>query len=226
MKRLLKLCVVAVVLVLGVSSCMKHDDVVSMYYQTNSVYILQTETNKFIPQVRLFGERLVSASVNVEGETFDFSDVNGYGVWELTNSSFIPLPELDSVTQGYYTLTAKRDDGKNGNLDIAFYGAVKKIGDISSSLENLSTENTKEINITFTNLVENAKEYYLMIKEPITSSSYAMWIPYKSLDKIKDEVLSEKIDYSNLLVGTYQLAVAAGYGSVRRIDENSKIEIQ
>ena len=224
MKRLLKLCIVAVVLVLGASSCLKENDSVNMSYQSNSVYILQTETGKFIPQMRLFGEMLASASLNVEGKSFNFTSLNGYA-WELTNSHYSPLPELDSVTQGFYTLTAKREDGKIGNLHVGFNAVNKKIGNISSSLEHLSDK--RELSVKLDSLVKNAKEYYLMIKVPVskeTSSAYAMWLPYKSLDKIEKEVLTETISCSNWEAGTYKIAVAAGYGSLLRIAENS-IEI-
>lgn len=221
MRRLLKLCIVAVVLVLGASSCLKHEDVVSMSYQSNSVYVIQTESGKFMPQVRLLGEMLVSASLKVEGKTFKLTNLNGY-VWELKNTPYAPLPELDSITQGYYTLTAKRDDAKIGNLQVGFNKVDKKIGDFSSSFQHLSDK--KELSVTLTNLAENAKEYYLMYKVPVSkeaSSSYTMWIPYRELDRIEKEVLSQTVSCSDLGAGTYKIGVAASYGSLLKIDENS-----
>lgn len=215
----LKLGAVIALLLVGMSSCLKNDDSLSIYVQYP--YILQNSNGTFTPQIRLYGNDLQSASINVAGKSFNFASLNGF-VWELTDSYYAPLPELDSVPSGYYTLTATGLDGKTGNLTVGYAEAKKKIADVSlAKLEYVANE--KVINVELADSVQNASVYYLMVKVPSgsnTTTTFAMWTPYSSFSLSGDKKLSATVPVSNLEEGKYRFAVGAGYGSTFRISDH------
>ncbi len=71
----LKFLAVIVLLLAGMSSCLKKDDSLSIYVQYP--YILQNSNGTFSPQIRLLGNDLQSASINVAGRNFTFKHING-----------------------------------------------------------------------------------------------------------------------------------------------------
>ena len=123
----LKFLAVIVLLLAGMSSCLKKDDSLSIYVQYP--YILQNSNGTFSPQIRLLGNDLQSASINVAGRNFTFKHINGV-VWELTDSYYAPLGELDSIPAGYYALTATALNGKTASVTVGLSEAKKKIGDV------------------------------------------------------------------------------------------------
>lgn len=208
MKTLLKLCVVAVVLVLGVSSCIKEDDSIPFRFYTP--YAIQTDSGQFIPQMRLQSIELKSASLNVDGENFNFKSLTSPSyTWELPSS----LSGLDSISSKSI-VTLIGIDGKVETHQVGFYPTTKEIGDIDvdSLVYNPTTE---KISIKLNSKVVNADMCYLMIKSTITEDSYdgyAMWMPSFAFSFEEDE-LSKTISYAGLNEGTYQFAIGAGYGS-------------
>ncbi len=218
----LKFLAVIVLLLAVMSSCLKKDDSLSIYVQYP--YILQNSNGTFSPQIRLLGNDLQSASINVAGRNFTFKHINGV-VWELTDSYYAPLGELDSIPAGYYALTATALNGKTASVTVGLSEAKKKIGDVKlAKLEYAADE--KVIHVELTDSVQNANAYYLMIKLPsgsATTNTFAMWTPYSSLSLTGDRKLSASVPVPDLENGKYRFAVGAGYGSVCRISEQDII---
>ncbi|MDE6452045.1 MAG: hypothetical protein K2L23_07145 [Odoribacter sp.] len=219
MKKLadLKWLGVIALLVLGMSSCLKKDDSLNIYVQYP--YLLQNDNGTFTPQIRLLGNDLQAASINVAGKNFNFAPVAGV-VWELTGSIYAPLGELDSVPAGYYTVVATGLNGKTANLSILFPEAKKEIAPVELNvLEYLPEE--KKIRIELTDSVQNAKAYHLMIKVPTGSmtsmNTYTMWVPYADLTLTGDQKLSATVSVPNLGNERYRFAVGASYGATIRI---------
>lgn len=217
MKTLLKLCVVAVMLVLGVSSCLKEDDSLNIAFDTR--YLLQTEEGVFVPQMRLRSAELKSASLSVDGKTFNFKSLTDPSFyWEIPSS----LTGLDLVSSASNTLTLTGIDGKIETHKFAFDEATEKIGEIAvDSLAYDPEEN--HIYIELDAKVENTL-YYLMIKSPIgekTSQDYAMWMPYSF--SFEEDALSITIPCEKLLAKdvTYRVAIGAGYGSAIKVGEET-----
>lgn len=218
----LKLGVIAAFIVLGMSSCLKHDDSLSIYLQYP--YILQDNNGGFVPQMRVqAAEPLASASVVVAGKTFSFSKINDY-VLELTDGMYNPLSQLDSVPAGYCTLSATGVNGKTADLTFGLNASVRKIGYIDATITY--NEAKSEIDVVLADSVENASAYYLMIKVPTGSSNnpYAMWVPYTDpLTLTGDNNLSvtvSGINNTKFNSGTYRFALGAGYGSTLRVSHD------
>lgn len=216
----LKLWALALLLGVGMTSCLKSDDSLRVYVQCS--YILQNSGGTFTPQVRLIGEELQGATLNMEGRNFKFTEVTNM-VWELTNSFYSPLAELDSVSAGYYGVTATNMEGKTTSASLLFDKSKKKIGEIElAKFEYLSAD--KKIEVELQDSVENASLYYLMIKEQTgsTVTPYAMWIPYNQLKLEGDKKLSATVSLSGLTSGKFRFAVGAAYGSTFRISRDTK----
>ena len=216
----LKMCALVVLLVVGMSSCLKMNDSFNMYVQYS--YALQNDNGKFTPQVRLVGNDLESVSVNITGKNFAFRKLNDF-TWELTDNFFFPLEELDSIPAGYYVLTANGLNGKSESLGLGFLEVKKKMSSVDLTTLEYSEKNLK---VELADSVQNATVYYLMIKIPTAtnSSTYAMWMPYSKLDLTGDsgeKKLSATVSISNLGTEKYRFAVGASYGSAIRISEKT-----
>lgn len=223
MKKLadLKWLGVMALLVLGMNSCLKKNDSLNIYVQYP--YILQNNNGTFTPQMRLLGNDLQSAYVNVAGRNFNFTSVAGV-VWELTGNLYAPLGELDSVPAGYYTVMATGLDGKTASVSVAFPEAKEKIEPVELNVfEYLPAE--KQIQIELADSVQNAKAYHLMVKVPTgsmtSSSSYTMWIPYADLTLTGDKKLAATVSVPNLGNERYRFAVGASYGATLRISSET-----
>lgn len=221
----MKLLIVSVCVVLGMSSCLKKDDSLSVYLQYP--YLLQTNDETFVPQMRVLGstdEALQSANLNLAGQTFKFSKINDYILELPSDNIYSSLPELDSVPQSTFAVTITGVSGKVAELTSGFYATTKKVGVVDASLE--FDREKGEIKVEIADSVENAANYYLMLKVPTGSSlnPYAMWIPFESLKLSSGEKLTatvSDINGSRFATGTtYKFAVGAGYGSVIRLGRN------
>lgn len=122
----LKLLALSVLLVLGMSSCLKTDDSLNLYLQYP--YILQNSYGEYVPQMRITGsEPLHSASLNLGESTFKFTKLNDY-VWEIPADNI--FSQLDTIAAGNYLLTATGTSGKTNSLTLGIFASGKKIGDI------------------------------------------------------------------------------------------------
>lgn len=221
----LKMCALAVLLVMGMTSCLKTDD--SLNVGVKYPYVLQNSDGTFTPQVRLLGNGLASASVNVAGKNFAFTKVNDL-TWELTNSSYLPAERLDSIPANYYPLTVIGLNGKTETLGLGFQ-TTKRMSSVElTTLEYLPSE--KKINVELADSVQNATAYFLMIKEPtgVTYPEFFMWTPYGNGYKLEltgDKKLSATVSVPYLGTETYRFAVGASYNSnyasVVRISEKT-----
>ena len=235
MKRLgkMKLLIVSACVVLGMSSCLKNEDSLSVYLQTP--YLLQTDNETFIPQMRIVGstnEALQSASLGLAGETFKFSKINDYILELPTNNIYTSFTELDSVPQSTYVVTITGVSGKTAELSSGFYATTHKVGTMEGATLEFNREKG-EIQVEVADSVENATNYYLMLKVPTGSSlnAYAMWVPYEGLKLTAGEKLTATVSDVNktrFAAGTtYRFAIGAGYGSVIRIGRNEiMVEIE
>lgn len=213
----LKLCTISALIVLGMSSCLKHDE--SLNVAVQSPYILQNDYG-YIPQIRLqCGQPLQSASINVAGKKFDLKALNSY-VWEVDGYGLYNA--LDSVPTGYSTVNAIGTDGKTADLTIGFYATTKKIG--AFDVTSLKYDDSKgEVSVTLADTVKNANAYYWMIKVPVDdmASKFAMWVPYNDLQLDKNLSATESgINKNKLAAGTYRFTIGAGYGTTLRIYDN------
>ncbi len=207
----LRLWTIIAILFVGMSACSKDEDSVNVYVQ--NPYIIQNSDGTFTPQVRLFSYDLASATLNVAGQRYNFKTLeNSYFIWELEDPMF--LPKLDSIPEGYYALTATNKGGKSEIFSVGFPEAKKKMGDIELLQFEYAVDSNK-IYVELADSVQNATDYYLMIKEPIpNTSSYAMWVPSVKLNLNKESNWRSEVSLEGASAGTYYFAVGANYGSV------------
>lgn len=220
----LKMCALAALFVVGMSSCLKPDD--SLNVGVPYCYALQNSDGTFTPQVRLSGNNLASASVNVAGKNFAFVKVNDL-IWELSNSSYFPTEGLDSIPANYYPLTVTGLNGKSESYGIGLQ-TNKRMSPVNlTTLEYVADEdeNKKVIKVELADSVLNANAYFLMITAPTGKDfpKFFMWTPMgdKQLELTGDKKLSATVSVPYLGTGTYRFAVGANYGLVFRISEKT-----
>ena len=228
MRRLmnLKLWVVVALLWGGMSSCLDSEDNLRVYVQWP--YALQNANGTFTPQVRIIGNDLESAYLNLDGKRFDLTALSDY-IWEINHDIY--TGQLDSIPAGYYSLTAVNSAGKSEVVTILFPQSKKKMGEVNLA-EFEYDEEKKEIRFELADSVQNASAYYLMVKEPIaatglSTATHAMWIPCSaSLNLTGDRKLSATISLENeSLNGEYYFAVGAAYESTIRLSETIRVRI-
>lgn len=219
----LKMCALAALFVVGMSSCLKTSD--SLTVNVPCWYALQNSDGTFTPQVRLSGNNLASASVNVAGKNFAFTKVNDL-TWELTSSSYFPAEGLDSIPADYYTLTVTGLNGKSESYGIGFQ-AQKQMAPVNlTTLEYVPSE--KNIKVELADSVQHATAYFLMITAPTGKDfpKFFMWTAISNkLELTGDKKLSATVSVPNLGSETYRFAVGASYDSnycpVVRISEKT-----
>ena len=208
----LKLLALSVLLVLGMSSCLKTDDSLNLYLQYP--YILQNSYGEYVPQMRITGsEPLHSASLNLGESTFKFTKLNDY-VWEIPADNI--FSQLDTSAAGNYLLTATGTSGKTNSLTLGIFASGKKIGDIDLKQMNYLPAGN-EVSIELTDSVKNADSYCLMMKTYIENVGYTMWVPYNTFS-----LSGKTATMSNVVLEKdikYRFALGARNGSVIRIDD-------
>ncbi len=220
----LKMCALVALFVVGMSSCLKPDDSLNVGVYA---YVLQNSDGTFTPQVRLSGNNLASASVNVAGMNFAFTKVDDW-TWELSNGSYFPLGRLDTIPANIYMLTVSGLNGKTETFGLGFQ-TTKRMSSVElTTLEYVPSE--KKINVELADSVQNATAYFLMITAPTGKDfpKFLMWTPYGDGYKLEltgDKKLSATVSVPYLGTGTYRFAVGASYNSnyapVFRISEKT-----
>lgn len=221
----LKLWSVAACIVLGMSSCLKHDNSINVVLQYP--YLLQTSEGTYIPQMRIqAGDPLSAAKVTVAGKAYSFTKINDY-VFEIASSGY--LTELDTVPAGICELTAVGVNEKTADLTFALSATTKKLGTVVAALTYKESESKIEIELADT--VTNATSYYLVLQQPTGSAlyPYSMWVPYADLTLGGENNLSATvtgINKTTFQAGTYRFAVGASRGSALRVGNYIPVTIE
>lgn len=220
MLRKLKLGVLGALMLGGMSSCLDNEDFLGV--GVFSPYILQTESGKFVPQMRVSAsDRLKSVSIEVEGQKFLLEEISE-NIFEVNPLSVSPL---DSVKNGYSTVTAIGMDGKVENVAIGFSLTAGRIGEILFKEGGIKWDEAKsEITFELADSVANAKEYYLVFKS--LDNPESMWFPYGRKLELKDGEGVCPIDINGFSNGSYLFSVGAAQGTTLRISQSSSVRIE
>lgn len=212
----LKLATICAFVVVGMSSCLKTEN--SLNINMLPLYLLQTDDG-YLPQARLFGsDALKSATLSLEGKTYNFSTRLDNYTMELASDSYMGINALDSISTGIGTVTAVSVEEKTATATFRLSTSNKKVGDIK--LAQLKYNDTKgEVEIELADTVQNATNYYLAYKQPIQSSGYTMWM-VKEITLTGENKLSAKLSEFKLQEGvTFRFAVGASYGTTLRVSD-------
>lgn len=224
----LKLLAIGVLLMAGMSSCLKSSDPgfgIAPYL----AYIEQDghgKSARFMPAMQLFGNQPIDVSLaspvcKFENNNYMFQAVAGSNntLLELTSSM---NPPVDTVKSWICSITAvsKTEEPEQASTSFSFR-AKKALGEFD--VESLAYSGTDSKVTGEWKKVENAEEYILVYRE----SSNRMWLPAAEFIVVeKDGKITANATLSGATKGaTMDIAVAASNGTFWSIDGKKSITV-
>lgn len=213
----LKLMVIATIITLGMSSCLKTENSFVIYPAL--AYVLQDANDEYQLQIQIYGnEPIASANATFDSKTYSFSAVSGSQNYYMRLNSSYALP-LDSIAGGICQITASNAEGETAVSQIEFRSTEKVIGEVT--LTELSYDGDANSVTATWEKVENAEQYYLLFRE--RSSSYLeenMWIPYSEVRySDKDGNLTTTLSIPLTKDVNYEIAIGATNGTTLRVSD-------
>lgn len=180
----LKIGVVALCMMAGMTSCFKNSDP-GFAISPLSAYLVQEGTGanvRFKPAIYLAGNQPIdSATCKFEGKTYYFTPIKETRNYNMELSSWMALP-VDTVRNGLCSIVAisATEEPENASIQLNF-GDVKVLGEFRP--ENMKYDGTTNVITAEWADVENAKEYVLMYR----TDDVEMWLPFEKFKVSKKD---------------------------------------